>query len=803
MSPPTEVSLRFPVEPKFTIRRKDRIQRPKRGQKSFSRSLLETWTKCFTAADTLTSVQLTTMPTARSPNDGRNLRTLPSVDYNRERVSGQPTNQARGAKATEPFPAGSNNGKNDKRSVPTSKEAPSKQPTGPRDPHIIANVEIAAGDINADSAATSPRSGPINDDRTDNAARSSVTTTAPAVTGAIRKLNNQRVRPDDSTDSGTSTKRFLWTKFNDKLKQCQETILTISALIESTHEGADVDLDLLRSQHNLLRKLTPEIRSAIQRLASETGNDSKVVKKATEAWKDLEKQVIDTDRLVKSHEELILYIQRAMENHPPDSEESSSDYELNLAFQKNKRQLSQNLQRALKRAEQYPKRGDYSHKKSLANRRPNAVPESTNHSEDTDSESQYSRTALLERQRSLRRRPGTRRSSIETRPDPDHPGDDWYRQFPGPWAQPPRRPVDPRDRLSAPNTRNIKKFDGKPDNYILWRQKVIHSIHRHPGSWQDKLNAIESLLDTDNCRELQSVVPRLEWSRSSYLQLVTTLEDIYGGEDRTIHHYYLQLRRQRRVREGDVEAFNTLITNAKAYADVLALYGRDVNQTTFHDIFLRLDETWQRKFIQFRRNAAHQTPRLDRATVNDLLKWMECERHDLLDQRLYSLRDPFPKNDQQKEIRSDRPKPFGIRHAYSTQVEHNVTTDDTSDNESETILLSQTKETETKSESCPACSETTHKIYQCEKFKNLPLKGKAMLVKSKKLCYCCLSSKHLVRRCTSNRTCQHCKRGHHTLLHNPNRKDTDPGGLRALLTLPSDPEEEEQNASSQESNKED
>ncbi|XP_054746156.1 uncharacterized protein LOC129250562 [Anastrepha obliqua] len=58
-----------------------------------------------------------------------------------------------------------------------------------------------------------------------------------------------------------------------------------------------------------------------------------------------------------------------------------------------------------------------------------------------------------------------------------------------------------------------------------------------------------------------------------------------------------------------------------------------------------------------------------------------------------------------------------------------------------------------------------HKIYSCEKFRELDLPTKSQFVKQGRICFNCLSSGHYKDRCNSASTCRMCKQRHHTLLH--------------------------------------
>ena len=69
--------------------------------------------------------------------------------------------------------------------------------------------------------------------------------------------------------------------------------------------------------------------------------------------------------------------------------------------------------------------------------------------------------------------------------------------------------------------------------------------------------------------------------------------------------------------------------------------------------------------------------------------------------------------------------------------------------------------------SCWVCQKS-HKIWQCDDFKGKSLIEKRKIVNDRKCCYNCLSLKHSVRECKSRVSCKHCRKRHHTSLHDPN-----------------------------------
>jgi len=65
---------------------------------------------------------------------------------------------------------------------------------------------------------------------------------------------------------------------------------------------------------------------------------------------------------------------------------------------------------------------------------------------------------------------------------------------------------------------------------------------------------------------------------------------------------------------------------------------------------------------------------------------------------------------------------------------------------------------------CPSCSDE-HKLYACNKFKQLSVGDRVTFVRDSRLCFNCLNPNHMATVCRSTYSCRICKRNHNTLLH--------------------------------------
>ncbi|KAG5861077.1 hypothetical protein JTB14_038331 [Gonioctena quinquepunctata] len=70
-----------------------------------------------------------------------------------------------------------------------------------------------------------------------------------------------------------------------------------------------------------------------------------------------------------------------------------------------------------------------------------------------------------------------------------------------------------------------------------------------------------------------------------------------------------------------------------------------------------------------------------------------------------------------------------------------------------------------KTNTCIYCHKGWHFLSRCERFKRLTPSERYTLVRENNWCYNCLSPKHGVRDCPSDRVCSECTKKHHYLLH--------------------------------------
>ncbi|XP_041633403.1 uncharacterized protein [Drosophila kikkawai] len=75
---------------------------------------------------------------------------------------------------------------------------------------------------------------------------------------------------------------------------------------------------------------------------------------------------------------------------------------------------------------------------------------------------------------------------------------------------------------------------------------------------------------------------------------------------------------------------------------------------------------------------------------------------------------------------------------------------------------------------CTSCQQN-HQLFKCPQFNGLDIAARREFLKTKKLCFNCLSPSHMAGNCTSRHTCRICRRKHHTLVHPGSAQPTQNG----------------------------
>lgn len=99
-------------------------------------------------------------------------------------------------------------------------------------------------------------------------------------------------------------------------------------------------------------------------------------------------------------------------------------------------------------------------------------------------------------------------------------------------------------------------------------------------------------------------------------------------------------------------------------------------------------------------------------------------------------------------------KPSSSKHVMTTVKDSHIASPSTPGSSSASSNLK-----------CPICTNGTHPPYRCWILTKLPVQERREYVKSNRLCFSCMSPKHMIDKCQSKHTCRKCSKRHHTILH--------------------------------------
>ncbi|CAI6369436.1 unnamed protein product [Macrosiphum euphorbiae] len=98
------------------------------------------------------------------------------------------------------------------------------------------------------------------------------------------------------------------------------------------------------------------------------------------------------------------------------------------------------------------------------------------------------------------------------------------------------------------------------------------------------------------------------------------------------------------------------------------------------------------------------------------------------------------------------------------RAEKNVTTGKSHQASKSFMSTTYDKSVNQKQFKCAFCNEA-HTIYRCVAFQKITVEKRRDFVSTNKLCFSCLSTMHMINKCSSKSSCRICQKRHHTLLH--------------------------------------
>ncbi len=242
----------------------------------------------------------------------------------------------------------------------------------------------------------------------------------------------------------------------------------------------------------------------------------------------------------------------------------------------------------------------------------------------------------------------------------------------------------------------------------------------------------------------------------AYETAVTLMQSNYGHPAIVATAYQLKVERWPSIKAGDKEAlrkyavFVTGLMNArKGIPDLASTDGFEFLRSLAEKLPVPLQQQWV-GIVGKCRDEETRAPRME-----DFVKFITRIARDVNDPRVAGL--GYQKRNENK------------KSAFATSVQKRETKTPTSHNLQ--TVSQPTCNTDKMKTSCVYCGpETRHKLQECRKFRSITHQDKSKFCKDRGLCFSCLRSGHMMKRCKNPEKCETCGKRHHTALHDDSRQ---------------------------------
>ncbi|XP_060861782.1 uncharacterized protein LOC132938783 [Metopolophium dirhodum] len=295
---------------------------------------------------------------------------------------------------------------------------------------------------------------------------------------------------------------------------------------------------------------------------------------------------------------------------------------------------------------------------------------------------------------------------------------------------------------SSSNTNRVRlapiplpTFNGDIENWEAFYDVFRALVHNDEG-----LTSVQKLYYLRSCLsgpalDIVSSIPMVD---GNYEVFTERLKQRYDNRSLVIQTHIRALLDAPRVDTATIEALQLLHSHIGSHVAALKALGQPIEQwdAWLVTIILRcLDK-----------NTAHEWQL--RQEDSQLPKYIDIER--FLARRCIA----FENSNSEIQSRShSQPMATGQHQSTSKQRKSEKTT--------KMAFLVTGRGQTTK---CPCCTGL-HRIYACDKFKDLSINDRLNIIRDTHLCFNCLSAYHTTKTCKSNGSCGECGLKHNTLLH--------------------------------------
>jgi hypothetical protein len=170
-------------------------------------------------------------------------------------------------------------------------------------------------------------------------------------------------------------------------------------------------------------------------------------------------------------------------------------------------------------------------------------------------------------------------------PDKESKEEFYLDKMPPPWNVMPRSAEKEADEIKLVQNTMNKKFEGTEEGkYFEWRPSVVECIHKANMGLNRKYLMLSKYLDTDKSLELADMVPHINFSPATYLNLILALEQRYGGQFRAFNFVKLRLLNGNKLNLRDLKSVNEVRNRVLAFVD--HCYAHDQRDYLDSDAFM-------------------------------------------------------------------------------------------------------------------------------------------------------------------------------------------------------------------------
>ena len=296
----------------------------------------------------------------------------------------------------------------------------------------------------------------------------------------------------------------------------------------------------------------------------------------------------------------------------------------------------------------------------------------------------------------------------------------------------------------------VQKFDGSPEKFPTFRQRFRQMVESRPLEDSVKMTLLLQFLEGPALKAVQ----RYEALPGGLTSALKTLEDRFGRASQVVRACVDALVKGPVIQNNDRQGLQQLADDAQITYDTLKSLGYigEMNTDTLERIIQRLPKWAQTRFVETvnKRRRNQEMP-----TFKDVV--------DFLKERAEVMNHPFFSKPQNETASKTSHPSLNARASQSTR-------------DKPTSIRVTTLATTKTDEQCYMCNKQ-HRLYRCELFKSKSPKERNEFVKTKKICFNCLSStEHNYKNCKCSTRCQvaGCGKAHHSMLHFTDSSATQP-----------------------------